>query len=607
MKSRIFVGDFETTVYDGQTRTDVWASALVELYTEEVRIVGSIEQQIADLIGFKENIIVYFHNLKFDGSFIIDYLVRSRNFRQAWSNSRQQFIDDKHMSNNTYKYIISEMGTWYSITIKANNCMIQIRDSLKLLPFSVKKLGKDLQTKHRKKTMEYVGFREPNCYISEEEKEYIRNDVLVVKESLEFMFSEGHNKLTIGSCCMSEFKKTMDRDDYKRFFPNLEQVLFDNMSADEYIRNSYRGGWCYVVHGCENKIYKNGVTADVNSLYPSMMSSESGNYYPVGLPNFWSGDYIPDQAQYERRYYFVRVKCQFELKDKMLPFVQIKGDFRYQGNEMLRSSRVYHARTDTYINNQVTLTLTKTDWILFQDHYHIYDCEILDGCWFYAEIGIFDDYIEKYKKIKVESKGAKRMLAKLFLNNLYGKLATSNDSSFKLAYIKPNGLIGFKTIKEKNKKTVYIPTGSAITSYAREFTIRTAQKNFYGADQRGFKYADTDSIHCDLGPHELIDVPVHKTDFCHWNLECEWEQALFVRQKTYVEEVSVEEGEQVTPYLNVKCAGMNQECKNNFLQQIENGEKQLSDFKVGLSVPGKLMPTRIQGGILLKSSNFNIH
>lgn len=62
------------------------------------------------------------------------------------------------------------------------------------------------------------------------------------------------------------------------------------------------------------------------------------------------------------------------------------------------------------------------------------------------------------------------------MNNLYGKLAASDDSSFKIAYIKDNGSLGFKPIKENKKQPGYIPCGSAITSYARNFTIRAAQK-----------------------------------------------------------------------------------------------------------------------------------
>ena len=85
---------------------------------------------------------------------------------------------------------------WYTIIIKVNNHFIEIRDSLKILPFSVKRIGDNFGTKHKKIDMEYTGFRYAGCEISDSEKEYIANDVLVVKEALEIMFNEGHDKLT---------------------------------------------------------------------------------------------------------------------------------------------------------------------------------------------------------------------------------------------------------------------------------------------------------------------------------------------------------------------------------------------------------------------------
>ena len=42
---RKFMCDFETTVYKGQKSTEVWASASVELYTENVQIFHSINEQ----------------------------------------------------------------------------------------------------------------------------------------------------------------------------------------------------------------------------------------------------------------------------------------------------------------------------------------------------------------------------------------------------------------------------------------------------------------------------------------------------------------------------------------------------------------------------------
>ena len=644
-KFKTFVGDFETTVYEGQKHTEVWASAIVELNSEDVKIFKSIDETFEYLSVMKDNVILYYHNLKFDGSFWLSYLLVDRNFKQAYNKTGERINDvewqqEKEMKNNTFKYSISDKGQFYTIIIKVNNKFIEIRDSLKLLPFSVKKIGKSFETKHKKLDMEYTGFRYSGCEITLEEQEYIKNDVLVVKEALEIMYNEGHNKLTIGSCCLEEYKKLIGKDDYSMYFPNLTEIELDkdtygSFNAEEYIRKSYRGGWCYVVKGKENKIYENGVTADVNSLYPSVMSSESGNRYPVGKPYFWKGNYIDEEALKTNRYFFIRIKTRFYIKKNKLPFIQVKGNLLYNGREMLETSDIYDAETDTYckeildfngnlVSTRVELTLTMTDYYLLKEHYDLVDFEILDGVWFYTEIGIFDRYIEKYKKIKTVSTGAKRELAKLFLNNLYGKMATSTDSSFKVAYVKEDKSIGFLPVLANDKKPVYIPIGSAITSYARNFTIRTAQKNYYGVDKRGFIYADTDSIHCDLDVSELKDVPVHDSAFCHWKLEALWDKGIFVRAKTYIEHVTHENLKPVEPYNNIKCAGMPQKCKDllnlslegyteeeyEALKDIEKKfvktKRTFKDFKRGLIVPSKLRPKRINGGIILCDTTYEM-
>ena len=76
--------------------------------------------------------------------------------------------------------------------------------------------------------MEYKGFRYAGCEITEEEKEYIRNDVLVVKEALEIMFEEGHNKLTIGACCLEEYKKIIGKEDFELMFPSLTEFFLND-------------------------------------------------------------------------------------------------------------------------------------------------------------------------------------------------------------------------------------------------------------------------------------------------------------------------------------------------------------------------------------------
>lgn len=653
--SRYFVGDFETTVYKGQVNTEVWASACVELNTEDVHIFHSIGEQFEYFKGLDCNIICYYHNLKFDGSFWLSYLMVDLHMQQAYvkhegENVILEFDSAKDMPNNSFSYSISAMGQWYRIIIKVRNNIIELRDSLKLLPFSVKRIGESFKTKHKKLDMEYTGIRYAGCPITKEEAEYIANDVLVVKEAVEIMYEEGHKNLTIGSCCLAEYKRSIGYKIYKKNFPDLYDIPIDESygykTAGDYVHASYHGGWCYLAKGKEKKLYTNGTTADVNSLYPSMMSSESGNIYPVGEPTFWQGNYIPEIARDGHHYFFVRFKTRFYIKENMLPFIQLKHTFQYNPTEMLETSdrlnrkdgKYYSQYYDTDGNLQeaiVTLTQTMTDFDLFIEHYDVQDFEILDGCYFDATIGLFDVYMDKYKKIKMESKGAKRELAKLFLNNLYGKMASSKSSNFKVAYVKDDKSIGFFEQIANDKTAGYIPVGSAITSYARNFTIRAAQANYYGADKHGFIYADTDSIHCSLPASKIRGIKVHPTNFCCWKLESTWDKGYFVRQKTYAEHVVAEDEEPIEePYWNLKCAGMPTRCKDLFLESMgeasqlnkdtgkrehidftkctEDEEKFLStkrtikDFDIGLRVPSKLLPKRIRGGVLLVDTTYEM-
>lgn len=639
--ARIFAADFETTVYKGQTYTEVWAAACSELWSDDVvNVFHSIEEQFEYFVSLKCNIVAYYHNLKFDGSFWLSYFLIERGFKQALEADR--FVKPSELKNNQFVYSISGVGMWYSITVKVHDKLIEFRDSYKLLPFSLKRIGKSFKTKHQKLEMEYKGFRYAGCTITEDQKRYIANDVLVLKEALEIMYGEGHKRLTIGSCCLAEYEKSIGRGYYHTLYPNMYDIgidpdIYGVESAGKYISLAYHGGWCYAVKGAEKRILGHGCTADVNSLYPSMMSSESGNRYPVGYPTFWKGDFIPDEALRADKYFFIRVRTRFYLKDGMLPFIQVKHTWMYKPTEMLETSDVLNSKDGKYYREYIdfdgnvvpavlTLTMTMTDYALFREHYNVEDFEILDGCYFNAALGIFDKYIDKYKQKKLTSKGALRELAKLFLNNLYGKMASSPNSNFKVAYVKEDKSIGFRTIIANEKKPGYIPVGAAITSYARNFTIRAAQKNFYGADEPGFKYADTDSIHCDLPTDQVKGIVIHDKNFCCWKIESEWDTAVFVRQKTYVERNVVEDGEKLEePHYNIKCAGMPDRCKHLFLlsmqgfQPDENDEgfteeerdflkkkRTLSDFNVGLRVPSKLLPKRIMGGVVLMDSCYEM-
>ena len=83
-KFKIYAADFETTVFKGQTFTEVWSACFCELYKKDVKILHSIQDFFNYFFSLNENIKMYFHNLKFDGSFILSYLLKDLKYEQAY-------------------------------------------------------------------------------------------------------------------------------------------------------------------------------------------------------------------------------------------------------------------------------------------------------------------------------------------------------------------------------------------------------------------------------------------------------------------------------------------------------------------------------------------
>lgn len=608
--------DFETTVWgeelENQLRkkqdcTEVWSAADVALYdnSETVTITHSIRDFLNRFLTMGGNNILYFHNLSFDGSFIVDFLLKE--------NWKWVHCKDKEMRSKTFQTCISDLGSWYWIKLKWNKNFIEIRNSLKLMPSSLNNIAKSFKTKHKKLEMVYTGMRYAYCNITEEEKKYIENDVLVLKEALEMMFDEGHQKLTIGSCCLSEFKAGYDLKDYKRLFPDLREDYLDEdvtgvWNIWDYVHKSYHGGWCYLNPKFAHIVVGEGLVYDVNSLYPSMMHSMSGNKYPFGHGEYHKGAPPIDLVKADNKYYFIRFTCRFRVKENAFPWVHIRHSALYKSNENLYTSdvrykgqyyRYYRDADGNICDTKVTLTMTCTDWELFNDTYEIYDLEIHDYVWFYARDGFFDAYIDKYAEMKKNSKGFSRQLAKLFLNNLYGKFAMSDNSSYKEPYLDENGVVRFILHEEHEKGVGYIPIGSAITSYAMNFTIRHALAN-----KERFCYADTDSIHL-IGLEDAEMVIEHPTNFCCWGCEATFDFAYYERQKTYAEHIVAENRESVdTPYLDIKACGMSKSAKEQFIAENRDIKELTTDLEL---YNCNLKSERVKGGIVLRNKTFKMH
>lgn len=614
---KIFACDFETTVWDNATirkygkqeKTEVWAYAIAPLYNENDSVI--IGNNIADFMEFflsmKKSVILYFHNLKFDGAFIVDWLLHHGYTFHKLNRDKKECLAHKE-----FETVISDMGQWYTITIVRGRSKVTIKDSLKLLPSTLRKIGKDLKTKHQKLEIEYKGLRKPYCNISLEEKDYIKNDVLVLKEALEMMFHEGNDKLTIGACCMKQYKKAISKERFQKLFPDLrdcylnyEECGYNN--AWEYIHKSYSGGWCYVNKKYQRTLVGKGCVYDANSHYPSQMSSVSGNYYPVKTPTYRKGKPTKELLENKKTFLYIRIRCRFKLKDGAYPWIHIRNHKMYKGNENLETSDVrlmngnysrYYYYDNKLWDTRHEIVLTEIDYKLLHETYNLYDYEELDYLVFEAQKGLFDDYIHPYYTEKQSATGFRRFLCKLYLNNLYGKFAMSDDSSYKEPYLRDDNVVGFHTHEEHKKQVGYIAIGSAITSYARNYTIRLAIANY-----ERFLYSDTDSVHL-LGTEQPKMLTSHPTKICCWKQESVFDKAYYVRQKTYAEHIIVSDGiELENSYNDIKASGMSKQAK----QKFEELGYTIDKLDYGLMLPeSNLKAKRIQGGVLLQEMDFKI-
>ena len=573
-----FTADFETNVDEKFCR--VWAWAVCEIGNTDNFIYGnSIEGFINWCANKKQNYKLWFHNLKYDGEYIFNYLLK---------NGYNLIKDKKQRKDKTFTCLISSMGQFYSIEIfftvgKHRTNKVTIYDSLKLLNMSVDTIAKQFDLPIRKLEIDYKEFREIGHELTSEEIDYIRNDVGIMSRALDIMFKLGLTKMTIGSCALTNYKNNIKN--FGRYYPELP------LEIDQDIRKSYKGGFTYLNPIYKEKEVKEGIVLDVNSLYPSVMKNA---YLPYGKPFYFSGKY-EDSFLYPL--YIQRLSCSFELKEGKIPTIQLKNNPSYNPTEYLSSSN----------GDIITLTLTNVDLKLFLENYNVKNL-IYDGGWKFKRVkGLFNDYIDVWSNNKIQAKKdgnkALYMVSKLMLNSLYGKFAKNPMNRSKYPYVNDDGEISYHLGDLEEGKGLYIPIGAFITSYAREKTIRTSQAirdytlNKYGKDY--YIYSDTDSIHMLKLPEEELKSFVDIDDFIlgYWKLESEFKRGRFLRQKCYIEE-------DYNNQINVTVAGL--PAKLHKYVTFENFKVGFSLLASDTSIDHKLTYKHVDGGVMLVETDFTI-
>lgn len=489
------VADFETTTRNG--KEVVWLFDICKL-VDYSHITGeSLEDFMIIMDEINVPCDIYFHNLKFDGSFIINMLLECGFKLQQ--NDNIKLLKQKELST-----LITDRGQFFKISIKnPKNKFVNYMDSLKVIPFGADKIAKDFDLSCSKGKIDYNKPRPEGYVATAKEIEYVRTDTQIIAEALNHMFGLGHTAMTLSSCAYNDYKSMTPKGDWDRWFGEWETNC--DLELDRAIRKAYRGGFCFANPKYVNKSIKQPTYYnDVNSLYPYVMSNFA---MPYGIPVPFEGEYVKDS---EHPYYIQKIAVDMSVKDGGIPCIintnTQKGNSRYIIDTLEQSFSGC---------GLIELTVTGQDMDLIYKNYNIHHIEFKGGWKFKVNNNMFTKYVQKYYKMKKEADKSgnrvKRTIAKLFLNSLYGKFGQNPKRAKKYPKLGEDGKIRLKYDVECDenepkynisKKFNYLPVAVFVTAIARWKIVNDILT--IGIDN--WVYTDTDSI------VTLVPLPTNMVD-----------------------------------------------------------------------------------------------
>lgn len=575
---------------DFETSTEAWGvdSAVVWLWdicdcNLSHRSGNSLDSFMEYVLTTKPmNTLYCFHNLAYDGVYIISWLL----------NNGYKCVDknDKDLRGKTFTCLITQQGLHYAYAVRGKYCTIFFMDSYKYIHTSVEDMAKLYDLPILKGKIDYDTVREEGHIPTEEELSYIHNDTEIVMRAILKKLEGGEVKFTQSGNAREFFKDTFDKKTYDSYFPQLE------LSEDAYIRRAYSGGYTYLNPVFASKDLGDMVSLDCNSMYPAQMLHE---LMPYGRPVWFNGEYEQDD---EYPLYVQTLSCSFTLKKGKTPTIPKK--------------KVFNKITPEYMTDSnfsiVTLTLSNVDLELMKDNYALSNVRYIDGYKFKARKGyevsaeeastmtvdeiiekdgvgsFFYEYFKKWRYIKEHSDGVVRVNAKLMQNGLYGVFATNPLKSKVFPYL-DGDLVRYKVMPKKETKAMYLPIAIFVTAYSRKLLI-----NLINRYKDRFVYCDTDSMYL-VGSDVPSDMKIHPSLYGFFKVEHVIKKARFLGDKRYIYYAHTPKDEE--DKWTVVCCGANKEVKE---------QMNWDNFKSGNKFNGKITMKTVKGGKHLVETTYEL-
>lgn len=549
----MYVADFETcdderiAGFDnksGQYIKDqkVWLAGFKNLETLESTYFYNLNDFMEAILsrGENTNTEYAFHNIKFDGSYIIPWLLKN-NYTVSMGKP----------SDGQFSVLVDSRNAWYSINIQVTKRRrVLLWDSHKLFPSPLEYLP-DIYSTPTHKIIEDKEFYEqvrPNGYIpNKRELEYFENDLQVPAETLNKhieLFGLRFKK-TQASQSFYNFEQTFKA--WKWRFPPL------TVDQDNAIRKAYWGGISNVPKDKAGKDFYNIYVQDINSSYPHKAAEEKLPYGPC-LSEFGEGKH-PDMS----KFWVAEALVKFELKEGCLPCIPGKGIV--EGKEI--------DDPDKWVESSHGIVRLNFCCIDYKTIHESYDFKVIRWCWsmhwawkVQKEVAKFvyknNDIKIKYSKLAKNEKDPQkkaeyltmRNRAKIDNNGFYGKFGEEIIKEGMTPYLEKdeNGVEYVKwridRVEEQGERArKFLPVAIAITAWGRQQLVQAA--NLLAEH---FLYCDTDSIHYLAEGHNKIEQAIKEGTFISdpeklgaWKLEGKMVKGRYLRSKCYMEET--EEGE----------------------------------------------------------------
>ena len=602
-KHDVLVFDIEACAIKNHTEMLTYSIACISCYdeTDTMYWTNSVDNFLDTLLLSKAKTIkIYAHNCLYDVKpFLLKYVEKyGNNELKVNTYTKKEF--NKYINKNVevtyrqykqdklkpfqYKLSIKD-GIFYGLTIQTDTTKIEFLDSYKIIPQNLQSACSSfLDLKLPKDGLDYNKERTLEEDLTKEEMNYIYDDVFGLKYLIKLCCIDGFDvngkhvrftKLTNSSQSMYDYKQTLLEDYENRtnafnndeFYDYVEnrligtnfnstknfderlQILFESVYPvqtcfmDNWERLSYYGGLC-TPHYENCKKYSNskdhrGKVYDVNSLYPSRMEVE---LLPYGVGHYYEIPYIKMNEKYKRDFplYIQDITIHdIEVKEDKMYFLQVKDNEYFNGRELIKNNiNKYGNKVDIH------LRLCNPLLELLFDCYNVKSYTLGSHIGFRGSYKLFDNYLKFWKEVKQTSKGAKRAVAKLRQNGLYGKFGMSGDNEITTF----ENVDGKFTINHTGEtyvsNAIYLPMASFITSYAKCYLVNAINQNY-----DNFLYCDTDSIHL-YGTEQAKGIEVDSKKYGAWDNEMDFDDFKYLSPKRYAErDINTKEW-------TIKCCGL---------------------------------------------------